>query len=123
MICERCDKPFTPARRRRGARFCSRRCANTSSARRGPESRFWRGGRDIGFNTAMGRWVVYCRDGEVMLYSRAVMAGHLGRLLVPGEIVHHGNEDKTDDRIENLKLTDRAGHIRMHMAELVAARS
>lgn len=119
--CETCGDTFRPKRSHR-RRFCSKRCANTASARRGPSSEFWKGGVDIGFNRAMGRYVVYCRDGTQVLFSRAVMAGHLGRLLTAAELVHHRNEDPTDDRLENLELTTRADHARMHMPALLRAR-
>lgn len=34
-----------------------------------------------------------------------------------GEILHHINDDKTDNRIDNLRLMTRAEHNRLHNAE------
>lgn len=50
---------------------------------------------------------------------RIVMEQHLGRLLLPTEVVHHKNENKKDNRIENLVLCKSAGeHIRDHHPEI-----
>lgn len=35
----------------------------------------------------------------------------------PGELLHHKNEDKTDNRYGNLELTTRADHNRVHNAQ------
>ena len=43
-----------------------------------------------------------------------IMENHIGRKLYPGEVVHHINENKTDNRIENLRLMSRADHTRLH---------
>ena len=49
-----------------------------------------------------------------VLRSRFVMSGHLGHTLKPGELVHHINGVKTDDRIENLQIVTRSEHNRLH---------
>lgn len=46
--------------------------------------------------------------------SRAVMASILGRPLRAGEHVHHRNEDRVDDRPENLEVVHQAEHNAHH---------
>ena len=57
-----------------------------------------------------GYVVVYCpthpnvmKDGSILKH-RLIMSAFLQRPLKKGEIVHHINEDKTDNNINNLKL-------------------
>lgn len=49
---------------------------------------------------------------------RLVMETHIGRRLTHGEVVHHINHDKLDNRIENLQLMSVSEHCKLHKPQI-----
>lgn len=85
---------------------------------KGPKNSRWKGGRR---KRPDGYMDVYAPSHPHASYNRVlehrlVMESHLGRILKPYEIVHHKNENKSDNRIENLELTDRSKHAIHHFS-------
>ena len=85
----------------------------------------WKGGI---YSDWEGRIYVYApnhpfpsRDKHVRR-SHLVMEKYLGRYLSKGEHVHHINEDKSDDRIENLSVVSPQEHCRIHLAHRIRVR-
>lgn len=56
------------------------------------------------------------KSGKVYMH-RYVMAKHLGRHLTSNEAVHHKDEDRTNNKIDNLELLSLSEHISQHMRE------
>lgn len=50
------------------------------------------------------------RDGKVVRQHRATTEEALGRKLEAQEVVHHVNGDKTDNRLENLRVLPSQRH-------------
>ncbi len=71
--------------------------------------------------------------GQILIYSpqhpnpswqgthvyryRLVVEKHLGRYLTPDEVVHHINENPSDDRIENLQVMSQSEHMKLHQSK------
>jgi hypothetical protein len=74
--------------------------------------RAWNAGTSKGWLTAKGYREIRV-NGRVVKEHRHIMRQHLGRDLLPSEDVHHVNGDKTDNRVENLQVINRADHSRI----------
>lgn len=102
--CRKCGRSYM-ARADSKRMFCSRGCSQRFRTSN------WKGGLS---RMADGRWAINCRDGSRFYFYRAVMSAHLGRLLAPEELVHHIDGDRTNDVLDNLEITTRQEHPRLH---------
>lgn len=61
-----------------------------------------------------GSYKIVRVNGRYVYQHRLIVEKHIGRKLLRTEIVHHINGDRTDNRIENLLLTDMRTHMAYH---------
>ena len=82
-----------------------------------------RGGSKYGYIRVHCPTHPYCDDKGYILEHRLVMEKHMGRVLLPLEVVHHVNGIRNDNRIENLMLFDSVGkHTSYHAKKKREAR-
>ena len=116
-VCEFCENDFETTDKK--ARFCSCHCAlknrwKTGNIEGGENNPNWKGGKSL--NKKTGYVTILMRDhprsgNHGRIYEhRYVMEQHLGRTLNSNELVHHINEDKSDNRIINLQVVTRGMH-------------
>lgn len=80
-------------------------------------------------NCAVARGRYYDRNGYVRIMingklvgeHRMVIEKHLGRKLLRGEVVHHKNEKKDDNRLSNLEVMSQEEHASVHSNERAPA--
>jgi len=107
-ICFNCEKEYEP--RKESQKYCSKPClwANNGGKNRKPET-WWTDPRGY----IVGR--VWIKNRHVFKRKhRWIMEKHLKRPLERHEVVHHINEDKKDNRIENLEIVPFGYHSTHH---------
>ena len=111
VACKGCLKPFQQSKEKQGP-FCSRPCASRWTAKNRATTKGWtitsRGYKMLNAPTHPKA----SKDGYVMEH-RLVVERALGRLLMPGEVVHHINGDKLDNRPSNLEVLTKEQHDRL----------
>lgn len=112
--CKRCNKFL----KRVGP---SRHCINCHKFLfAGDKSPHWKGGKSFTDGYVQIRCEGHPRAnarGHYVLEHILVMEKHLGRYLKQNEVVHHKNHNRSDNRIENLELTNPSDHQKIHGKE------
>ena len=89
-----------------------------SIARSGKGNSSWNGGRRISKDGYINIYSPYhpnCDKRRSVSEHRLVMEKYIGRYLNPNEVIHHKNNIRDDNRIENLELFKSKGlHISFH---------
>jgi len=122
VICKICNTTFIVSNSRKDmAKFCSYYCywkAQKTSQYTGKNHSCWKGGK---YKKASGYIMIHrphhpfrTSDGYIREH-RYVMEQHLKRHLRPTEIIHHINENTSDNRLENLMLfPNSTAHLAYH---------
>lgn len=59
----------------------------------------------------------YGKNKGWMMEHKFVIESHIGRMLDSCELIHHKNHVRSDNRIDNLELTNRRAHAILHAKE------
>lgn len=110
--CMHCDAPVPLRRIRRGARYCSIKCYHAAAYLRTHQSCRTTGTSGRSISKGYVYWI-FGRFPQIAEH-RVLIEQHIGRELLPTELVHHRNGIKDDNRIENLEIMSRSRHSQLH---------
>lgn len=122
LFCKVCGEKFIVPDweiRKRDPKYCSRKCSGkVNPARFKPGKEHWnyKNGSMVdsdGYIRVLDMDNPRAKSGYVLEHI-LVMEKYLGRMLTKDEVVHHKNENRKDNRIENLQLMTRAEHVSYH---------
>lgn len=113
--CEVCGRFFT-GRDKSGviAKYCSRKCFLSTVHTPEHQSRAGKIGSKYAISLRGTGTVGYIKEYGKHQH-RLVMEKKLGRKLTSNEIVHHVDDNKHNNNINNLKLLTRAEHMNIHV--------
>ena len=113
--CDYCGDDFerNSCHIKEGNKFCSVDCSGkwTSENRVGENATRWKGGVYHQNNKYIH---LKQEDGSYKQEHRIVMENHLGRKLIPEEIIHHIDGNGENNEIDNLQIMTRAEHAELH---------
>jgi len=121
MKCKTCKKFFKKRtnNKRDKNKFCSSRCALAKVRTREHQIKAGKAGALVNIIKYRGTGTKTYVKENGRHQHRVVMEKHLGRKLLFTDIVHHINENKKDNRLENLQLMTRSEHIKHHIHDKI----
>lgn len=122
--CPNCHTMFTPNRNqirdseigRQKVSYCSSECykKHIPEKRSGEQNPHWKGGKSTNHGYTIILQEGYYEKQKYVGEHILIMEDLIGRKLYKNEEVHHKNENKSDNRLDNLQLLTKNQHMTLH---------